>query len=308
MFLANFFEKPKPPIDYKKENESPLENCERSRIEVTGGTAEVYDYRPDSELQKSAIPLMLAPGCGGDEKLYHSDILKLLKDFGRRVITLDHPECHAHTHELWKEAQSKGLELKAHNILDIIEAKGLPKVDAVAHSEGAINLITVAARNPERFRNIILVAPAGFIGKDSFGSLALRFAKNFFADRPKTLSGISITEQEKILTPLSSRIKRVLRCIYGNLFRVLSEIEGIAKSDIYGQLKKLKEAGIKIIIVAPVEDEVFPIERIQKMIDASDIDGFYVIRGGHGDITRIPHFMNIVGSALETLEGKESSK
>ncbi len=311
MFLDHFFENSSTnSVSREKKNDLPFERCERTFVEVAGGTAEVYDYLPDLEHSKSDIPLILAPGCGGDKSLYHEDILQLVKDFGRRVITLDHPARHAHEHEVWKEAQSKGLELKAHNILDIIETKGLPKVDAVAHSEGAVNLITAAARAPERFRNIVLIAPAGFMGKDSLANLAIRFAKNFFADRPETLSSFPISEQENDRSSLSSKLERVKHCVYENLFRVLSEIQGIVKSDICNQLEELKKAGVDIVIVAAVDDKVFPIERIQKMVKAGIIKGFLVIRGGHGDITRIPYFMNIVGSTLETLEenGKPPKK
>lgn len=306
MFLRNFFENPSA-TEAKNEPAARKISCEKFPIEVSGGTAEVYDYQPSPEIQKSTVPLMLAPGCGGDEALYHESIVHLVENFGRRVITLDHPKQREREHEIWEEAPTKGLELKAHNILDVIEAKELQKTDAVAHSEGALNLITAAAHAPERFRNIILVAPAGFIGKDSLGNLALRFAKNFFAGQPETISSLPKTDQERAHASLSSKVRRVLNCVYGNLFRVLSEIEGIAKSDIHDQLKKLKEAGIHIVIVAPVEDEVFPIERIQKMVQAGDIDGFFVIRGGHGDIARISRFVDIVGSAIETLEEKEVS-
>jgi pimeloyl-ACP methyl ester carboxylesterase len=308
MFLENFFENPS--FSHKKESPTLTGGgYEETHIElVAGGIATVYDYKPNPEFRKSDIPLIFAPGCGGDQELYYEDMRYLVENFGRRVITLNHPAHQKRKHKIWGEAQSKGLELKAHNIFDVIKTKGLQKVDAVAHSEGAINLITAAARDPERFRNIVLIAPAGLIGKDSLINLAIRFAKNFFAERPETLSSFPVEEQEKNLSSLSSKIERVKHCVYENLFRVLSEIQGIVKSDIRDQLEKLKEAGVNIVIVAAVDDKVFPIERIQKMVKANIIKGFLVIRGGHGDITRIPHFMNIIGSTFETLEENNGSE
>jgi pimeloyl-ACP methyl ester carboxylesterase len=95
------------------------------------------------------------PGCGGDEKLDHEGIREFVMEFGRRVITFDHPNnprLRAREHEIWGEVTSKGLEIKAHNVLDIIkeviQTMKLEKVDVVAHSEGAPNAINAATHDP----------------------------------------------------------------------------------------------------------------------------------------------------------------
>lgn len=298
-FLKNFFENPEAQ-DPKKESDSLLAECSIEDINVEGGVAKTYDYSPNSGHLKSEIPLIVAPGCGGTEALYHEDIREFVDTFSRRVITLDHPKRREHTTSKIGE-----IEVKAHNILDVIRQKNLEKVDIVAHSRGAIDTILAASKHPEYVRNIVLVAPAGFIKDDSFRKLALRFAQNVFSKRPESLARIPLSEQEKRLASWSFKIETIFHCVYGNLLNILEEIKEIAESHVYEKLGTLKEHGVKIIIIAPVDDKVFPIEKLQEMVRSQDINGFLSVVGEHGSFPRITKFAEAIGGILDMLEEKE---
>lgn len=301
-FLNKIFENPEAQ-NPKKENDSLLTGCFIEDIKVEGGVAKTYDYSPNSGHLKSEIPLIVAPGCGGTEALYHEDIREFVDAFGRRVITLDHPKRHKHAQSVTSKIGE--IKVKARNILDIIHQKNLEKVDIVAHSRGAIDAILAASEHPEYIRNIVLVAPAGFMKDDSFRKLALRFAQNIFSRRPDSLAHIPLSEQEKKLASWSFKIETILHCVYGNLLNILEEIKEIAESHVYEKLGALKEHGVKIIIIAPVDDKVFPIGKLQEMVRSQDINGFLSVVGEHGSFPRITKFAEAIGGMLDTLEGKE---
>jgi hypothetical protein len=89
----------------------------------------------------------------------------------------------------------------------------------------------------------------------------------------------------------------------------LSEVQGIARGEIYSQLKKLKDAGVHIVIVAPVEDKVFPMKELQKRVVAGDLDGVLSTRGGHGDFTRLAQlFTDAIMQIFLALEEKEKNR
>lgn len=297
--LKNFFENPEAQ-DPKKESDSLLAECSIEDINVEGGVAKTYDYSPNSGRLKSEIPLIVAPGCGGTEALYHEDIREFVDTFSRRVITLDHPKRREHATSKIGE-----IEVKAHNILDVIRQKNLRKVDIVAHSRGAMDTMLAASKHPEYVRNMVLVAPAGFIKDDSFRKLALRFAQNVFSKRPESLAHIPLSEQEKRFASWSFKIETIFHCVYGNLLNILEEIKEIAESHVYEKLGTLKEHGVKIIIIAPVDDKVFPIEKLQEMVRSQDINGFLSVVGEHGSFPRITKFAEAIGGILDMLEEKE---
>ena len=296
-----------------------------SRIEkyaVAGGIAEVVDITP--EKLENRVPVLLAPAWGCTIPVY-KPTMKEIAGKGRRVISLNHPRNWGNLAEaapagaLEKYSDQKEELRKALNILGTLEQKkDIGKVDVIAHSEAAINVLIAAALNPKKFRNIVLFAPAGLIGKDSLTRLLQGFAGQ--NKRAESLKGkpdaenwpeIPVTETEKEIS--SAAIKEVLAYFAKNPIRSLNEVMDVSRSEIITLIKYLHEKGIGIIVASGVDDPVFPMEKIQENLKANDIseiiDGFLSLRGGHGEMGNHPElFIPAILSLLDSLEKKKRAE
>jgi pimeloyl-ACP methyl ester carboxylesterase len=166
------------------------------KYEVAGGTAEVVDVRPENP--KTEIPVFFAPAWGCSTEVYKPALEELSKTH-RRVVSSNHPRIGGSLEnlvpdEIINQYPTETLR-KSLNILGVLEQKGVGKTDIIAHSEGAINTVIAATLHPEKFRNIVLFAPAGLIGKDKFTRLLQGFARQ--SKRAETLSERLLTEEDK---------------------------------------------------------------------------------------------------------------
>jgi pimeloyl-ACP methyl ester carboxylesterase len=164
---------------------------------------------------------------------------------------------------------------KALSIIEVLNKKGIDKIDAVGHSEGGLNLAIAAILYPERFRNIVLVSPAGMIENDS----SLDLIKRFTIDE-----GLQELRDNKHsnMGSFLKYIKEVLR--YGAKNPSLSgeEISASATMNILEITKKLKEKGVGVGFVCGVNDKVFPIEKVIKSVGKENTDFFVSTKGDHG--------------------------
>jgi len=294
--------------------EAQFENKEE--LELAGGKAEVVDISPDTP--KTEIPVFLAPSWGCTTEVY-KPALKELVDHDRRTISLDHPRIGGDMKISEEEAVEKypTEELrKALNILGVMEQKGVDKVDVIAHSEGAINAAIAAMIHPEKFRNMVLFAPAGMIGEDTFTRLLKGFAGQ--SKRADTLKGtgdeegrgwkdIEITETEKQVA--SDAATGVLKYFAKNPLRSIRETMDISKSQIHEMLRYLHEKGIGIVVMSGVDDPVFPMDKMQEIAKYDMLDGFLSLRGGHGEIGNHPElYMAAAEKMLTALEEKQKSR
>jgi pimeloyl-ACP methyl ester carboxylesterase len=285
---------------------------------VAGGTAEVVDIRP--EYPKTEIPVVFAPAWGCSTEVY-KPALEALSTSQRRVISLDHPRIGGRSEEVVPDEIADQYPTatlrKSLNILGILEKKGIEKTDVIAHSEGAINTVLAATLHPEKFRNIVLVAPAGLIGEDKFTRLLQGFAGQ--GKRAESLSEMPLTEEERQKgysapeIPISETEKHVtsiaateaLKYLLKNPVRGINEARGIATSQIHDMLRYLHERGIGIVVMSGVDDPVFPMERMQEIVKTDMLDGFVSLRGGHGEIGNHPdRYMTAAEKMITSLEEK----
>lgn len=284
-------------LEAKKDFETQF--AHREHFEVAGGDAEVVDITP--EKLKDETPVFLAPAWGLNVDVYKRAI-ETLSERERRVISLSHPrrggdlKAKSSEEELKKYPEE---ELrKAYNILEVMEKKHIPQVDAIAHSEAAINVTIAAILHPEKFRNIVYYGPAGLIGKDTFTNLINRFLKQ---ERGESLADVPISEgeQETGAKAKSSWISYSL----ANLVRAAKETHEISQSQIHEMIRYLHEKGIGIVVASGIDDPVFPTYKMQKIAKLDMIDGFLSMRGGHGGIGDIPEeFMTRIEDMLSALE------
>jgi pimeloyl-ACP methyl ester carboxylesterase len=267
----------------------------RETIKLYGGITEIVDINPENP--KKDVPVLLAPGWAGSLDLYKNAIEKLSDD--RRVLSLEHPR-HGHNGpipiEIDTNEYSQEQLRKALNLIGLLDYKNIKSTDAIAHSEGAINLVIAATLYPDKFRNIVLFAPAGLSGKETFTRLFTDFT-NFAINQGKE------ADIDK------SVLKTVLDYVARNPLRAMNEALGISQDQIHELLRYLhKEKNIGITIIATENDNVFDLSKIQETVKTDMLDGFLVVKGDHADTIKgkAQYMENSISIASEMLEKMES--
>ena len=141
------------------------------RLLTIGGSVEVVVLKP--EHLKTEVPLVLVPGWAATAEVHKRNAI-LFAEAGRRTIVISAPHGIPPApgeYENIPLAESRKAAATEH----ALEAKLIDRADVVTHSEAAIFVTVAALRQPERYRSITYLAPAGLIGEDSFWQLARRF-------------------------------------------------------------------------------------------------------------------------------------
>lgn len=279
--------------------EQQFENKEK--LDFYGGLVEVVDVKPPQA--KSEVPVIMASGWGGTPEMYKRNILTLAET-GRRAISIDAP------HGVEHEINSQGAETmpdvelrKIAALINTLEEKGLDKVDVIGHSEGAIYTALAAKLYPEKFRNLILVNPGGMIGEDNPVRLTINFARD---SARQAIDSIRNTEMMKSLMTAASELTK---SAITNPLKATQEIKAISGTQIHELLKELKEAGIGIVIIHGVDDKVFPMDRVQEIAKADQLDGFVSVKGTHGQLMlEAEKYTKAAESMLTALENKEKHR
>lgn len=263
------------------------------KVEFGDKAIEVVDVTPESSKTETATLMM--PGFSATSEALKDAILRTA-EAGRRVISFKEPHGIDVTQRETElpEAEARKLEL----ILQLVEKKGLDKVNVISNSESAIYVTAAAALYPEKFENIVFIEPAGLIGEDSFMELLKRFVQDAKEQGRQDKS----KEKVKYPSPASVGIKSVL----SDLFASIKEVKAIAHSNIAPALEQVHKSGIGVSIIHAVDDKIFPIERVQKMVKADMIDGFYSVSGTHNSIYSYEPFGRAAEAALSALEKKKA--
>ncbi|HEY4493359.1 MAG TPA: alpha/beta hydrolase [Candidatus Paceibacterota bacterium] len=247
----------------------------------------IFDLSPD--VLKSTTPLLFVPGWSNSAATSREG-LKDLASHGRRVLSL---------------VPTPGEQSeKAKDLLELLKTKGVEKTDALAYSEGAINLSLAALAEPDRFRNIVLIDPAGTAEHGSMWEMASRFAQELSSEMKTTLStGAHKKEAHHTVADVLGRIGR-------HPVTTVRELREIAETDIFPILGQLHESGIGISIITGVDDKIFEMQEFQDKKELGKyIDGFYSVAGGHAEIIKHPdQYMSLADQALDALEARSKNK
>lgn len=250
-------------VNKKEALDKRFENPEVLELdEFPKGRVEIIDLDPREK--KTEIPLMIVPGWAATAEVCKENSQIFSEELGRRTITLNAP----HGIETDPQEDIPLAELrKAAAITRVMEEKNIEKVDILTHSEGALFTTIAAMQNPEKFRSIVYFSPAGLVGEDTFWKLISRFGSDLlqqWKDRKK-----SPERESKINAALIEALKT-----FKNPKMSIDEIMAIADLQIQENLRELKQFGIKIVIMHPVGDKAFPMEKMQKMVDGEMVNGF----------------------------------
>ena len=225
-----------------------------------GITAESFEgvlgHLKDNGLRARAVENLY----GVDDEVLTNFFIKL-KD-ARPEIDIDEIKKKFPKTELKKAAELiEGLDQIRDGQADA-EVNDKGKTDCIGVSQGGYIVAIAAYLCPERFRNIVLVDPAGIVGKHSRAKLAIRTSKNARAEQKyadqKKFQGAELAQQN--LKIGAEDMKKVLKENFKEA--MLDETGAISKADITEILKELRGKGIKIAIIHGVEDKIFPMEKV----------------------------------------------
>lgn len=271
------------------------------------GKVKVVDILPDQLSGGTAI--VVAPGWSENYSTY-KDTLRFISQEGRRALSFDYsPKGKAE-----KDSQYPDIELKkAKLLLDALAEKGLDKVDVIAHSEGAINVLIAAMIDPSRFRNIVLDKPAGLIGEDSKIGLISRFVK--LMKQETQLRPWLSTDPNAALTAGT----RVTAYLAEHPIRVMKELDALTSYEITELMQDLSDRGIMFSVISGVDDPLFPvskqIENMRKLKETGrvlPIEGYYSVADhdkktdfGHNALSLRPEKHTALAlNALDNLQWK----
>lgn len=233
---------------------------------------ELLDFIP--ETLKTDVPVLLIPGWNGTPEIMEESIKGLVEN-GRRVLAVDF---HGYAKDESSIVNSTIQLDRAEAILNALAEKKVKELDVVTHSSGSISAIYAIALAPKgNFRDIVLDKAAGSIGEDDIFSLSGRYGKALLTDL------WSIIRRSKDKEKLARTLKLGSKNFRENLGSGIQEAITIVRgSEIFGLFKELREEkGIRIAIVAGIDDSVFPMKKQQEFVKAEVIDGFLSVKGRH---------------------------
>lgn len=264
-------------------------------IQTSGGRVSLVDTRP--EMLNDNTPIFLSPGWIATLPTYKG-VLKEAYDSGRRMFTIRYNRGTAGS--IQGETEYPMTEIKkVQSIIGAMKAKGIPQVDAIAYSEGAINTVIAAKLYPDKFRNIVLVNPQGIIGEDQKHKLTGRLLSMLTRDM------LSVVTDGKRRKSLIKGAIESAKYIAQNPKRALTEIREISTSDVLIMLKDLHKQGIGIAIVSGENDSLFPTnEIVERLIKEKFAVDLYRVPGRHTDFAVSQEMTKTAINALNHLKIK----
>lgn len=263
----------------------------REELRTAGGAIKFVDIMPSTADLKSPVPLVFASGWAETLELLKGAIQSLVET-GRRVIAIDYTELDGILKEV--NGLPPSIYMKATAFKKLVEYKKIPKVDIVAHSEGAVNAAVGTLMMPGKVRKLVLVAPGGVMNNDNFYKLTVRFSFSIFIKA--LLSANSKFARRVAALCIKERIKYIIM----NPRQAFQEAIGISNFHITNTLRKIKKQGVELHVIHSKDDGVFPIGESKRVASEVGVDGFHQISGHHHNIFAEPkEFVKIVGDILD---------
>jgi pimeloyl-ACP methyl ester carboxylesterase len=270
----------------------------------TYGSTEIEAFDVQPEKLKTETPAFFGTGWSASRGVYEASMLGI-SGKGRRVLSVFAPHGIDTDPNFGKGDRTyAAAELrKAAAMLRTLEEKGVEQLDIVAHSESALWTLIVATMHPEKIRNIVLIDPAGLIDEDSTVRLATSFCLDI-VQGALNKEKLPRPEIERSVKPGSpTDLFGALKNMAGDPMRSLKEVLALRDADIRGILEDLKAQGKHIAIIQGARDVIFPMERMQRVVNTKQVDGFYSVYGAHNEINSNPEaYITVIDHALDALE------
>jgi pimeloyl-ACP methyl ester carboxylesterase len=268
------------------------------RLRTSGGIAVGLEVIP--RVPGDPVPLVLAPGWGQTARAYAVP-LRTFAERGRHVFSLFRP---ARGRPIVGQTDLPREEVrKAQALIGGMARMRLDSVDLVAHSEGALAAVIAAALYPHRFRNLILVDPAGLIVGDRWYRLAGRFGQMIVQC---ALEAATNADERRAL--VWAMVNPTVYSLTHPL-RAVAQISALAQWHSLDLLGRLRGAGIGVLVITGVDNRIFPIDRAGPLIRDGVIlvDGFHSVRGGHAKLLGDARYADAVLDAIDLLNARRAA-
>lgn len=300
----------------------------RETLRVADEDVEVLDISPEKKTHEDPVIYISGYGDGSPEGR-KANVSTLMNEGWRTIMVKS-----SHGVEVAPQELEKGfpesIVRQVAAIAPVLENKQIEKISAIGESRGGAVALLAAYLYPEKFKDLVLVDPAGLVEAINAGDLTLRFILGGMAEgkifAAKDKAGeVSALTKEQVTWGTSNFMKWILK----NPITSAKEIRDIGHAEMVHLLRHIKERGVGVSIVHAVEDKVFPMADVQKSINKEVenaeevlraenknddeiakaykqvVDGFYSVKGGHGAINTEPErYTWLASQALTALEEK----
>lgn len=246
------------------------------------------------------IPVLFIPGWGKTPRTYAEGIQGYVRA-GRRVLTLSFPtKENKYLASITSKNRFPRAQMnRASALIALLDAREVEKVDVIAHSEGCMNVLIAADLFPERFRNLVLIAPPGLTGRESRFHILWHVVRSG-AQLWQDMMSFSPEEQRRYQQGMLDT-----RAWLKQRGFVRGSIEGMepGRIDVRSLLCEVKTHGHGVSIIAAEKDRMLPIGQFRRAIaDGLPIDVFYSVAGGHrGFYLQPERYAAIIERALKEL-------
>ena len=263
------------------------------------GNYEVLNFSPESETTDKTVYFA---GFTSRAGMYPESLAEFSKEADTHLTTLDRlsgleigPIRYPQEEHIPETQLSKILAIQ-----QILDHEKLEETDVIAHSEGSIHAITSAFLFPDRFKNILLMNPAGIIPMSPI-ELALSGAQE-----GKVRAIENRTEKEDLSW---SRVKELMRNAL-MLYRSVNSISDVSEEGLMMEMiKEIRSRGVKVGVLYTDRDKLFPKDKLENAItnngeyEMEDMfDHIQLETGDHGDMLKPHEMKEIVANAFNSLK------
>jgi pimeloyl-ACP methyl ester carboxylesterase len=242
----------------------------------------------------ATTPVLFTPGFG-TEFVASSGLLRALNSTDRRTLSFESALTGIGNPKIDLSDQPYPEVKKAEQILALLDHQDVPKVDIIAHSEGALQAAILGVIAPDRIRKMILYNPSGYIG-DGLAQLGKRFTDETAQFFGTVLTSLLMSGFDELPPSTGPIIGRFLR----NPQLISQEIQAIAQTNIRDTVGAIRENGIPVYLVGCTDDKLFPYHKMTKELGKHDVDGIFSIRGSHTSLLSAPEkYMPVIKHMLK---------
>ncbi|MCK9578050.1 hypothetical protein M0R01_00980 [bacterium] len=248
-------------------------------LDKVDSTEDAVIFSP--EKKKDDVPVFYAPGWAVKADTNSvKGVMKLMSDQGREVISSSFKNRKKIIDAIGEDNKYYFQLAELHKsllIVDTIRDLGIEQCDIVGYSEGGINASIAACLLGEKsVRNLVLVCPAGMIGKDSCFDLIRRFAITEEVEEIRK-------REQKDFNSTVDYTGDIIEYMVKNPKFTRDEIKAMTEIDLFKMTKYLKGKGVGVGLVCGANDKVFPIEQALDKIE-ENVDYLVSTKGNHGSI------------------------
>lgn len=267
---------------------------QHKRIAIPGGIVKFREVRPDWE---RTSPVVLAPGWGTVPETYQEFVLDLAREGWRSLVFESFQGTGAGKR---KENALEAEHRKAAALVELLEHENITSAHGVGHSAGNLKLL-MAANGSDRFRDVVLMNPAGMLKKESARRIIESYTRESFKQAVRSLHDPVLRKEILRTFPMGKR--KVVR----EARRSTQEVQAMAAVNLRGMVSEFREHGGKVALLVSSGDLIFPPEKILEGLNADEFfdaaSSFKKKDAGHGaPVLDAPLFAKAVSQQLEQLE------